>query len=191
MILLIFSTSLSAQISRNEADEIVKKYLENKVAQVYPFYIKTDVTGDFTLTTSNRETFRVKYDCWIYLKSESAFSKTRYLFVNKDNGCLTEIVANNDAGPDDLSSWKVVDTFSGIEEIENRDTFPYPNPVEDWLTIPFCESNKRIEIYDLTGTCYLSEILSDKDACLINVSFLKAGVYFLNISGKTHKIMKK
>jgi len=66
----------------------------------------------------------------------------------------------------------------------------YPNPVDDILILP-CGEDAYIEIYDLKGTRLFSGLLSGEDTCQLNVSFLNAGVYMVNVSGEMYKMIKK
>ena len=80
---------------------------------------------------------------------------------------------------------------SGLDDLkEDTYKFLYPNPVDDWLTLPCKGENTRVEIYDLKGTRLFSGSLSGNDACQLNVSFLSAGIYMVNVDGKTYKIIK-
>jgi len=80
---------------------------------------------------------------------------------------------------------------TNIVEPKANNKLLYPNPVGDWLTIPCNGENTRVEIYDLKGTRLLNKTLSGKDVCQLNVSFLSAGVYMVNVGGKMYKIIKK
>jgi len=110
--------------------------------------------------------------------------------VKEDNGSLLEVFTNDD-DPQDVRSWKAVEVPQGIVEPKANNKLLYPNPVGDWLTIPCNGENTRVEIYDLKGTRLLTSPLSGKDACQLNVSFLSAGVYMVNVGGKMYKIVKK
>ena len=80
--------------------------------------------------------------------------------------------------------------LTGLTETDNSVKLLYPNPVGELLTIPCNGEFTDVEIYDLKGNCLFSGLLSDKDACQLNVSFLNAGIYMVNISGKTYKMIK-
>ena len=192
-VLFIWTISLTSQINREQADEIVLNYLQNEVTQPYTLYINITTPSDkyFTLNTSNEELIKVKYACWIYFLNESEFSRNRYLMVKKDNGSLIEIIANNDFGPKDFSLWRVIDINNNLIILSSSVRLLYPNPVSDWLTLLYTGERVRFEIYDLKGTKLFSEILTGKNTCQLNVSFLKSGIYLVNIDGKTFKIFKK
>ena len=190
--LLVWATSLSAQTTREQADAIVLDYLTNEVTQPCLLYVNLSTpSGEgIILTTSNEETIKAKYACWLYYLNESEAAQSRYLFVKEDNGSLLEIIASNDLGPSDLSLWKVVEMTTGITERESSAQLLYPNPVDDWLTLPCNGDYARVEIYDVKGTRLFSGLLSGEDACRLNVSFLSAGGYVVKVEGERFKIIK-
>lgn len=189
--LFSWTISLSAQITRNQADAIVLDYLKNEgIPQQVLLYVNADApSAEGVLTTSNEEVIKAKYACWIYFLDENE-SQSRYLFVKADSGNLLEVIASNDSGPNDLFSWKAVDTTNGLTQVKDNSIPLFPNPVGDILTLPCNGEPLNVEICDLSGTRLFSGSLSAKD-CKLDVSFLKTGVYLVNVSGKTYKIIKK
>ena len=199
------SSSLFAQkITREQADEIVINYVKNEVAptegvplNTFLLYVdaNTPNEGGFAITTSSGETVRAKYACWVYYLPYAAEwavvapAIRRYLFVKEDNGSLLEIIVNDFAPNLDL--WSAVDLPSGFAIPKENKQSLYPNPVDDWLTLPCNGKPARVEIYDLKGTRLFSGTLSEEDACQINVSFLNAGAYMINVDGKMYKIIKR
>jgi hypothetical protein len=141
-----------------------------------------------SITTSNEEAVTAKYACWAYCLDENKLSHRRYLFVKEDGGSLLEVIASNDTEAL-TSSWEAMDMPTGLTGKEGSVKMLYPNPVGDFLTIP-CNGDARVEIYDLKGSRLFSGALSGKDACQLNVSFLNTGVYMVNVSGETYKIIK-
>ena len=83
----------------------------------------------------------------------------------------------------------MLSNVTGFTEQKYNNKQLYPNPVDDWLTLPCTGESTRVEIYDLKGTRLFSGLLSEK--CELNVSFLNAGVYMVNVSGETYKLIKK
>ena len=190
LILIAWSASLSAQkITKEQADAIVWDHVQTLSGLLYSNANDPDGEG-IAVTTSNGETFKAKYACWAYYLNESEPVQRRYLFVKEDGGSLLEVIASNDLSELD-DSWMAMDTPTGLTTGEgNSVKLLYPNPVGDLLTIPCNGENDRIEIYDLKGTQLFSGLLSGKDACQLNVSFLNAGVYVVNVSGEMYKIIK-
>jgi len=193
LVLLAWTTLLSAQgLTREQADAIVKDYIQSEALQaadgiLYANSNAPDGEG-ISITTSNEETVNIKYACWAYCLNENELAQRRYLFVNESNGSLLEIIAHSDVS--ELgASWMMLP--SGLPQLKDNRQSLYPNPVDDWLTIPCNGKSVRVEIYDLKGASLFSGTLSDKDTCRLNVSFLNAGIYMINVDGKTSKIIKK
>ena len=198
-ILLAWTASLPAQITREQADAIVLDYLKNEVTKPYLLHVNVNTPNEegFVVTTYMEETVKVKYACWVYCVDEYVNLSTillptyRYLFVKEDNGTLLEIIAHKDLGPlSDITAWKMVYASTGLVEQKGNNKSLYPNPVDDWLNFPCNGESVRVEIYDLKGTRLFSGTLSGKGTCQLNVSFLSAGVYMVNVSGETYKIIK-
>ena len=198
MLLALFAwtTLVSAQITRKQADEIVFAYLQKEMIQPSYIYVngKAISEGGIAITTTNEETVKVKYACWTYYLNEinDRYPQSRrYLFVEEDTGSLLAVITNYDA-PVNLHLWgERVEMPTGLNDLKgDTDKFLYPNPVDDWLTLPCKGENTRVEIYDLKGTRLFSGSLSGNDACQLNVSFLSTGVYMVNVDGKTYKIIK-
>ena len=196
-ILALFAcaATLSA-ITREQADEIVLEYLKDKETQhcILRVNVNTPNEEGIAVTTYGGEIFKAKYACWAYLIDKPHMSGPylrRYLFVKEDNGSLLEVIVSDLFLPGNPDSWEIVKTLAGVVEPKANNKLLYPNPVGDWLTIPCNGENTRVEIYDLKGTRLLNKTLSGKDACQLNVSFLSAGVYMVNVEGKVYKIVKK
>ena len=197
-VLLAWTASLSAQkITREKADEIVINYLKSEgISLNTPLFVNANTPSEegFTVTTSKGETVKAKYACWVYLFQQflpvGYVLPYSYLIVKEDNGSLLEIVVNTSLLPD-FASWTEVKIPQGIAAPKENKQSLYPNPVDDWLTIPCNGENTRVEIYDLKGTRLFSGTLSEKETCQINVSFLNAGVYMINVDGKMYKVVKK
>ena len=200
--LIAWAASLSAQnITRKQADSIAIDYFQKEEVQLNHLFVHADMPEEesFVITTSMDETVKVKYACWAYLLRKRTYypdgpvlveqRRHRYLLVKKDNGHILEIITNNDSGPD-LNTWKKVGITAGLDNPEVNSRLLYPNPVGDLLTFSCNGENARVEIYDLKGTRHFSGTLPQGDNCRLNVSFLSAGVYMVNISGETYKIIK-
>ena len=190
-ILTACTMSLSA-ITREEADDIVKNYAKSETAHSYTLYANVNNPDEdgISVTTSNDESFKAKYACWAYCLKENGLSQLRYLFVKEDNGSLLEVIANNDLGPVESASWIAMEP-TGLTEKESGIKLLYPNPVGDLLTLPCNGEQAVVEIYDLKGMRLFTGIISGKDACRLDVSFLNAGVYMVKVSEETYKVIKK
>ena len=197
-ILLAWATSLPAQTTREQADAIVWEHLKSETTH-FSLHINANTPNEegFSMTTLGGETVKAKYACWVYFVGFDVACYAcvlcpcphHYLFIKEDNGSVLEVIANSGLSDDNPWSWQLVDP-SGITEPKDNNKSLYPNPVDDWLTIPCKGENTAVEIYDLKGTRLFSKELADKDACRLNVSFLSAGIYMLNVSGETYKMIK-
>jgi len=189
-ILLAWSTTLLAEIiTQDQADTIAMNYVQSEATQPCTLYFNTNAPNGagIEITTSNEETFKATYACWAYCLDET--TQRRYLFVKEEGGSLLEVIASNDVSELDDTSWVAMAAPVGLTDSKaNSPKLLYPNPVGDLLTLP-CGANERVEIYDLKGTRLFSGLLSD--TCQLNISFLNAGIYMVNVSGETYKIIKK
>ena len=99
-------------ITQKSADGIVSVRMYQEPQLLYTVYAKEGVQEAGTIiTTANAETLELDYRCWVYYVSytdETNESAGRYLIVNDSNGNLIEINAKEDAGPDDLETWKII-----------------------------------------------------------------------------------
>jgi hypothetical protein len=196
-VLLAWTTSLYAQITREQADEIVREHVQREVTEPdVLLYINnsTPSNGVIVITTHRGESMKIKYPCWIYFLNEyhdvNGPAQRRYFFVKNDNGNLMEVITSHDFGPDDSYTWSAVELLTGTAVIESNTKQPYPNPVKDLLTLPCNGENVRVEIFDLNGARFYSGLLSGQGACRLNVSFLSAGVYIVSVNGELFKIIK-
>jgi hypothetical protein len=190
LVLIVWATSLSA-ITREEADVIVQNYVQSEAAGTLYANLSAPNGEGITVATSNEETFKAKYACWTYCLDESESSLRRYLFVKEEGGSLLEVIASNDQSVLDNDSWVAMDVPTGLTNSKGSIKLLYPNPVGDLLTLSCNGENTHVEIYDLKGTRLFSGLLSGKDNCQLNVSFLNTGVYMVTVSGETYKIIKK
>ena len=194
LVFIACATLLSAQITREQANVIVQNYVQSELTQpAGTIYVNDDEPSEagVSITTSNGEIFRAKYPCWAYYLDESEPLQRRYFFVKESNGNLLEIIASNDFGSELTGSWTIMDEPTGLAQKEIGVRLLYPNPVGDFLTLSCDGTPVRIEIYDVKGTRLYSGILSGESVCELNVSFLSAGIYMVNIGGKMYKIIKK
>ncbi len=202
--LMLFACAaiVSAQkITREQADKIAINYLKSEMGPEFLLYVNDNTPNDegFVVITSKEETIKAKYACWVYVGYQVYAYPTMgpppplslsYLFVKEDNGNLLKVVTSNDAIPGP-SSWTAVKIPQGIVETKEDNNFLYPNPVDDWLTVPCNVENVRVEIYDLKGVRLFSEMLSGDNSCRLNVSFLDAGTYLVSVGGETYRIIKR
>ena len=189
----IFCTvPMTAQISQEEANEIVQAHLLNEQLD-FKFYFNTNSPNDKALEikTTQQESVKIKYACFAYFLKEtddaSEPAQCRYLFVKTDSGNLLEIITTNDLGPEDITHWVTL----GLDNGWVRTFLPYPNPVDEWLNVPTKGVRTTIQVFDLNGSLILSETVSEKEVHQLNVSSLNAGIYILRINNETEKFNYK
>ena len=202
--LVEWTTLLPAQITRKQADAIVKAHLQNEMVECKLLYVNVndpDVTGTAVMT-SNEEVVKAKYACWAYYLNESERSQCRYLFVKEDNGNLLEVIASNDLGQSDLTQWETLDNV-GIVETDDYPSLPqiYPNPTTGQLTISLPNSleggayeAESVEIYDVLGKrkCFSAPSLLERAGgeVIIDLSHFPTGIYYLSLYGEKRVIYK-
>jgi hypothetical protein len=104
---LVFVVTLSAQVSQEEADEIVQQRLEGET-QPCSVYAKEGVQTEFEVLTATGETLELNYPAWVYYVSYADETNGKYLIVKESNGNLLEINTKNDTEPSDLAEWRVI-----------------------------------------------------------------------------------
>jgi hypothetical protein len=77
---------------------------------------------------------------------------------------------------------------TGVDNVDMSELSIYPNPAKNELFIQSDSPIDKVEIYNLAGSCVLSE---SNFAGSINVSTLAAGVYFVKIHTATGEAVQK
>jgi hypothetical protein len=200
LLLLAGAITVSAQITREQADEIAINYAKSNLALPFELFVNPNAPTEegFSMTTTKGESIRAKYACWVYFINYAinctdclgCRCPQYFLLVKEDNGSTLEIIVSHSM--DNLRPWLWEQVqLTGLIEPENTVKQLYPNPVEDYLNLPCNGENIQVVIYDLNGTRLFFEMLSGENVCQLNVSFLKAGVYLVNVGGETYRIIKK
>ena len=202
LMLLVWVASVSAQITRTQADSIVQEHIQNEQLQNCSLYVNINMPSveGIVITTSNEETFKAKYACWTYYLNENPNinepSQHRYLFVKEDDGNLLEVITSNDIGLSDVSQWIPVEPTS-VKEREVNSIKIYPNPTTGELKIENGELKiESLVIFDIFGrplhppvTC--NSLLVTHHSPLINISHLPSGVYFIKLTTEKEVITQK
>ena len=189
LVLLTWGISLTAQITRTQADVIVFQHIQNEVTTPYKLYVYNHAPSvdEMIITTYNDEKIKIKYACWVYYLNENPETTTpcqhRYLFVKENDGNLLEIITSNDLGQEDLTDWQRVLGVTDREKEQN--ILLYPNPTTGELQVTSYELQVTgIEIFDVYGKKLSSNHL-------INISHLPAGAYFVKIKTETGEVTQK
>ena len=173
---LVCMTTLSAQISQQEADSIVQQRLSDET-KPYCVYAKEDVQTGFEVTTATGETLELSYPAWVYYVSYTRDTNGKYLIVKENNGNVLEVNTKNDAEPDDLENWRIV-----VE-----DEYPIEIPFEEYsLEGTFCQW-KNIGYPHLSGELIiinnneeLENYISCTEGSFPEIDFLKHTLLLAN-----------
>ena len=81
----------------------------------------------------------------------------------------------------------------GINELNEKSLLCYPNPAQNYITIPYNIShNQFLNIYNVNGELVEKiKVYSNSDKKELNISNYKAGIYFFKLNGKTNKFIVK
>ena len=77
----------------------------------------------------------------------------------------------------------------GIEQVGNATLSAYPNPTDGMLTVTGLTPGTTVHLYNIVGT-QVSTYTAEAETITIDLSPLAFGMYFLNIDGRTIKIIK-
>ena len=203
LISILFLSISFAQITREQADEIIHKYIVDEDLRTDCLLLYTteqlpNAEGVSTITNSKNETFGVEYPCWVYHINEwmdvNGPSFRRYLFVNKMTGNILEVKTRKDFGPSDpsLENWQLIyPETSGLSDIDGKlDKLYFPNPVSDFLEIACKKDFEYIVIFDLQGKQVFQETSKKHESIQkFDVSSLYKGFYIVNVFDTTKKIL--
>ena len=104
----MFFMTLSAQVTKEEATEIVTERLSTET-RPFTLFAKEDLQAEgYTIETSNTEILELDYPVWIYYVSYTSETKSKYLIVKEENGNLLEINIKNSDDLGDLTSWEKI-----------------------------------------------------------------------------------
>jgi len=101
-------TTLSAQITQEEADVVVKEHMSSETAP-FTIYAKDYLQIDgFTVATTTGEVLKFDYSCWVYYVKYIGATNGKYLIVKESNGNKLEVNNKNDEGPNNINEWKII-----------------------------------------------------------------------------------
>jgi hypothetical protein len=110
----VLITTLSAQVSQEEADIIVLKRMQSEL-KFFTLHAMQDIQLEGkTLTTSKGELFELGYAAWLYYVNYVGETNGKYLFVKANNGNLLEINTTLDELPNNLIEWRLVSNIIDI-----------------------------------------------------------------------------
>ena len=167
---ILFST-LPAQITQKEADDIVKQRLigETKPHAVYAI---NDVQSEgYTVVTTSGETLELEYSCWVYFVEYDGETNGKYLIVKASNGNLLEINTKKDNGPGDLPEWRFVPIEIPFTDYPLSDTFCIWSNVEpdNTPTLIMINSYEVLDKYITCGEGSYPEVDFSKHTLLLTI----------------------
>ena len=163
---LICLTTISAQVSQEDADQIVIERLSNETSD-FIIYAKDGVQTAFEVITASGETLELSYPCWVYYVNFTDEANGKYLIVKESNGNLLEIKAKNDDGLEGVESWRVVSILiCGVE-----------NPITD---LPWLKA--RIDEYILL----IQEGVPLSDVAIYQCTYGNGETGFLDFNGNVN-----
>jgi subtilisin family serine protease len=162
------------------------KNLNATIAQDVPDYNHT-----YMVTLSWEATsYSNKYE--IYLDGEflAETTSTAYLVGFDDEGSHYFTVVNDcqyiDSPHSEAYEFTIID--DAIEELENNFEI-YPNPVDDVLYIKSDNNIKEVNIYNIVGI-KVATVSGQQSAISVDMSGLSSGVYFVEVDGKTFRVIR-
>ena len=123
LVLFVWATLLSAQITQEQADAIIQARMSNEM-NPYTVFAKENLQYEgIVILTFTGENLELDYSCWVYfVRTYAEKSNNIYLIVKESNGNLLEINVTNDEIPNDLVTWRL---FIG-------NGYPIEIPFEDY-----------------------------------------------------------
>ena len=162
------------------------KNLNATIAQDVPDYNHT-----YMVTLSWEETsYSDRYE--IYLDGEflAETTSTAYLVGFDEEGSHYFTVVNDcqyiDSPHSEAFEFTIID--DAIEEYENNFEI-YPNPVDDVLYIKSDNNIEEINIYNIVGI-KMATVNGQQTTVNIDMSGFNSGVYFIEVDGKTFRIIR-
>ena len=208
VVLFIISISFSsisfAQVTREQANEIIFQYIIDEEMRTDVLLLSTidilpNTEGVSTITThisGHYETFSIEYPCWVYHIYEwmdaNCCRPHRYLFVNKVTGNVLEVKTKGSLHEPGHENWQVIySAVSGLSDIDSGLEVSYfPNPVTDFLEITCKKNFEYITIFNLQGEQVWQKTFKKQESIQkIDISSLIKGFYIVTISDMTKNLL--
>jgi len=117
LVCFAWTLPLSAQITREQATEIVMEHLDEEMMPFITLYTLNDIQLEgFLLNTSQGGALELDFAAWVYYLTYANSTKSKYLFVHESKGNVLEINLNNCDTPIDFPQWIVVPIIIPIKE---------------------------------------------------------------------------
>ena len=150
---IFVSFSTFSQITQIESDSIVLQHI-SKETKLHAIFAQKGTQAKFAITTSQEETLKLDYSCWVYYVSyiEQA-NANHYLIVKESNGSILQVNTKNDAISNDSTDWRIVKTVEipFTEYILDSNSCQWTNLNYGNDTILLINSNEELENYITCG----------------------------------------
>ncbi len=155
---------------------ILKVYSDNKLTELL-FEQRYDAQGNIMLRSTGEDKLSAVISDLI--------ENTQYYYALTSYTSGNEVIA-------EVPGFFVTTGATGLKETEKEKISVYPNPATDYIFVQGvqCKPNE-VKLFDLTGQSVSVTVLEDNGGIKINISPLSNGIYFLSVSGKSEKILKK
>ncbi len=156
----------------------------------------TQLSGDYT-HDSEPDSF------WFYVKGPSAVNEEAASFYIDDFSLVLQgsgpLDFSNSENIVDIGAYEYIDPSLNISTVGSNllESFIYPNPATNKVTISGINSKTTVIIVDLNGKKYdLTKIIQmESNSASIDVRSLKSGLYFIKVQGdnesRTFKLLKQ
>ena len=156
----------------------------------------TQLSGDYT-HDSEPDSF------WFYVKGPSAVNEEAASFYIDDFSLVLQgsgpLDFSNSENIVDIGAYEYIDPSLNISTVGSNllESFIYPNPATNKVTISGINSKTTVIIVDLNGKEYdLSKIIQmESNSASIDVRSLKSGLYFIKVQvdneSRTFKLLKQ
>ncbi len=101
------------------------------------------------------------------------------------------VIVTSGVFTDSIYVTQEADLSAGIEIIKAKELSIYPNPFNDVVTVSNLGSNETPKVFDLLGKSQNITGTRNGNQYTLNFNDLRSGIYLIEISGKTHRVMKK
>ena len=120
-------------------------------------------------------------------------TETFYTLKSGKNKNIVEVFAlYNEKSSVGVSLFIETEKETGIADVDQTQSISiYPNPANDRLFIEAEAEIENVVIYDIYGRHQVTETPSHQEMTSVNVSGLKAGIYFVKINTKNGEIVKR
>lgn len=142
LIFIGLSLSSFAQISHDDANSIVNKYIESEklTAGYWLYTFNSSMTKSLEIKLISSKIISPDYEAWTYFLDEEPFTNwshdCRYIFVNKENGKLT--VQKEKFPPSDMNKWSII---TELPKIPKGKKFDFNTTIKSTLKSGLTPSN--------------------------------------------------